>query len=141
MSALYRFYCNSIIICFLNFVFLDLEVIPIGYPFYRRPYNAHDVSQLSLYTFVFVSGTIGNAIVIRSFIGASDQPGSRFVVALATIDFLASVYVPFCNVMTIISDGHWFLGEVGCFILRPWLESSFSASAWILVAISLERAR
>ena len=95
-----------------------------------------------LYIFIAISGTIGNAIVIKSFIRASDKPGSRFVVGLALIDLVASFLVPFYYIVVLVYAGqHWPLGKIACFMIVPWLPSPFFASAWMLVVISAERAR
>ena len=105
-------------------------------------YSVKQISQLILYTFIFVSGTIGNGLVVRSFLQASQQPGSRFVIALAVFDFIASILVPLNNITIIIYDyKHWPFGEVGCMMLKPWMSCPSLVAAWLLVVISLERAR
>ena len=122
---------------------LDLKVPPISYTIkFRRPYDSLDISKLLLYSFILVSGTIGNGMVIQAFLRSSGQPGSRFVVGLAVIDLVSSILIPLGNFILITFDHkHWPFGKIGFFILRPWKPSTFYASAWMLVSISLERAR
>ena len=80
--------------------------------------------------------------MIRSFLQASDQPGSRYVVGLAMIDFLCSILVPFLNIGLITYDSRfWPFGKLGCFVLMPLSSALIYASGWMLVAISLERVR
>ena len=91
---------------------------------------------------IFVAGTIGNGLVIKSFLRAPEQPGSRFIIGLAVIDLVCSVLVPLNNMIeNVYGREHWPLGRVGCLIIKPWMSSTFYASAWMLVAISLQRTR
>ena len=122
---------------------LDLKLSPIPYPLsFLDPYTASDISKLTLYTFILVSGSVGNALVIRSFIQVPDQPGTKFVIGLAITDVVASILIPFHNIVLLIyQNKHWPLGNVGCLLTIPWIDSLTIASAWLLVAISLERAR
>ena len=81
-------------------------------------------------------------MVIKSFLGARDRPGSRLVIGLAVIDFSSSVLVPFVSIIIIAYDyKHWPLGQTGLLMTYPWTVSTYYASTWMLVAISLERAR
>ena len=123
--------------------YLDLRKVAVTYHLsIRDPYSAREISRIILYTFIFVSGTIGNGLVIRSFMRASHKSGSRFVIGLAVFDFIASMLVPFNNVIIIIYDyKHWPLGYVGCMMIKPWMSCPSHASAWMLLVISLERAR
>ena len=108
----------------------------------RQPYSAGELSQLILYSIIFGSGTFGNGFVIHLFLKTRDRPGSRFGIALAIIDLVSSIITPLGNTMIIVFDfQHWPLGKIGCFVLIPWVESTFFCSAWILVAISVERFR
>ena len=129
-------------VCFF-FHIPDLNQSPISYKSsFRRPYTATDISHLTLFAFILASGTIGNALVIRSFIQVPDQPGSRFVIGLCVLDLMSSLLVPINNFISKIYAGkHWPLGKIGCFMMNPWVTPLFWASAWMLVAISLERAR
>ena len=135
VSARVTFHCIFII---------DLEKQAITYPLsLRRPWNGEDMTKVILYSIVFVTGTIGNGLVIRSFLQAVDKPGSRFVIALAVVDLIASVWVPFVSMSELAHNykGHWSWGHTACVILIPWFPAAIWASAWLLVAISLERFR
>ena len=119
----------------------DLKQSPIAYTLsMRRPYTVSDISQLIRFLVIFLSGTIGNGMVIQSFIEASERPGSRFVIALAAIDSITSLLSPLQSISIIIYDGYP-LGKGGCVVLAPLQLSNTFASAWLLVVISLERAR
>ena len=119
----------------------DLKKAPIAKPLsFRRAYTASDIAQLILYLFIFVSGTFGNIVVIHSFIRVSEKPGSRFVVALAAIDLITSVLSPSLNISIILYD-YFPWGKIGCKAMFPLTLSATVSSAWMLVAISLERAR
>ena len=120
-----------------------MKTPPIPYRLsFRRAFTATDISGLILYIFILASGTIGNALVVKSFLQAPDQPGTRLVVGLGIVDLVSSIVVPFNNIIIIIYDvQHWPLGRVGCLMIKPWLNSPLFASAWLLVVISFERAR
>ena len=119
----------------------DLKHSPSAYTLsMRRPFTASDISQLILFLVIFLLGTIGNGMVIQSFIRASERPGSRFVIALAAIDAVTSLITPLQSISIFIYDGYP-LGKVGCIMLAPLQLSNVFASAWLLVVISLERAR
>ena len=122
---------------------LEQEYLPILYDLsFRSPFTSMEITQLVLYAFVFISGTTGNLLVIKYFLRSPDQPGSRFVISLALIDLIASILVPIRNSIIIIYEfQHWPLGQIGCYMLWPWTECTLFASAWLLVAISLERVR
>ena len=98
--------------------------------------------MITFYTFILVTGSVGNGFVIKSFLAEPDQPGSRFVVILATVDFISSILIPFVQISVLLFNSIlWPLGEISCYILTPIPDSVVYASAWFLVAISLERAR
>lgn len=116
----------------------------VGYPIsYREPYTNYDISHTVLLSFIAVVGTIGNGLVIKSFLGNRDQPGSRFVIALAVIDFVSSVVFPLINLIQIVYgiSNHWPIGHVMCLSIEPWTTSLLFSSSWLLIAISLERMR
>ena len=106
----------------------------------RRPYTASDAIQLILYLVIFLSGTIGNVIVIQSFVRTSEKPGSRFVVALALLDMITSMITPFQSIIMTMYDDYP-LGKEACAAIAPIQLTNVFASAWLLVVISLERAR
>ena len=120
-----------------------MKTAPVNYKLsHREPYDWEDKTQLTLYAFIFVTGTLGNGLVVKSFLQTPDQPGSRFVIALAVVDCISSVWIPSLSVLDIVYDHqHWPLGEAACMLLRPWATSLVYASAWLLVTISFERAR
>ena len=131
-------------VCPQLFLFiLDLHTpSPIQYNLtLRGHYTTRDISKLVLYVFIFVSGTIGNLLVIRSFIKTSDRPGTRFVICLEAIHVFASIFIPFHNIILIMYDNHWPPGYVGCIMMRCWTMTIYDACAWMLVAVSLAKAR
>ena len=103
--ALRELYIKRVIYSYLYII--DLKTPPIPYQLsLRQPYTADDILTLTLYTLIFTSGTIGNAVVIKSFLRAPDQPGSRFVVGLACVDIISSISVPFYNIIGIMYKYH-----------------------------------
>ena len=117
--------------------------MPITYQVsFRGPFSWDEILRLILSGFICISGVIGNALVIKSFIRKTDQPGSRFVIGLAVFDFIFSVLVPFINITwDIYGLNHWPFGKIGCIMIKQWVDSNYYASPWMLVVISLERTR
>ena len=107
----------------------------------RPPYHWTAIAQLLLYSIILVLGTIGNGMVMQHFIRAQDRPGSRFVFCLAAIDLSSSILVPFVNIIIFVYFPHWPLGKIGYLMTVPWVQATYFASAWMLVAVSFERAR
>ena len=129
-----------------NFVILDLRQSPVSMsPSYRGPFTRTEIFQLSLYAFVILVGTVGNGLVIQKFFVDRDQPGSRFTLALGMLDLITSILIPMLVIGQIVNKtsdktSSFPFGKVACY-LTPFDLSLFAASAWLLVAISLERIR
>ena len=125
---------------------LDLRQTPIPMSLSLRvPFTQKEIFLLFMYVCVSLIGTVGNGMVIRTFHRKQDQPGSRFVLILAVVDCVTSIWIPVTMIginVNKISDGiySWPFGKKMCY-LRPFEFSSFFASAWLLVAICLERSR
>ena len=114
-------------------------------PSFRGPFTKVEMSLVSLNTFVFLVGIIGNAMVIKTFYAKRDQPGSRYVLVLAIVDLITSFWIPVIVVGVIINNisenfASWPFGKFVCY-LQPTQFSLFATSAWLLVAICLERVR
>ena len=114
-------------------------------PSYRDPFTRTEIFLLAMYVFVFLAGTVGNGMVIKVFYGNRDQPGSRYVLVLATVDLITSIWIPTTIIGVIVNKvfsafTSWPFGKVICY-LRPFEFSLGFASAWLLVAICLERIR
>ena len=126
-------------LCYIS----DRKKAAIAYSFYfHDPYSGADILKLTFYSFILASGTIGNGLVVKYFLRAPNQPGSRFVIGLAIIDFAASILLPLGNMPILLyGRGHWPFGKIACLITRLLNLPTFYASAWMLVAICLERAR
>ena len=112
----------------------------------RQPFEIREIVGIILYSLNILVGTVGNALVVKHFAfgGASGRPGSRFVIVLAGIDFTSSIWVPVSIIMYTLyynpSFPNWNFGETTCRI--TWFfYLLFCATAWLLLAISLERAR
>ena len=123
-----------------------MKHVPISI-FQRNGLSKQEIATIVLFSFVFLSGTCGNAFVIKSFATGrqSERAGSRFVIILAAVDIVASIWVPFYTITRVLfyfsPIYHWPHGKLSCTIIRPLYRSTFYASAWLLVAISLERTR
>ena len=115
----------------------------------RQPFTRREIIELFIASVILLVGTFGNGLVIKSFASgdASKHPGSRFVIVLAFVDIISSIWNPttivIVDVVYFFSDADiavWPLGELACKIdfFRPLLDYS---TAWLLLAISLERAR
>ena len=133
---------------FQAFLFLDLTAryVKVG-P--MKTFNTGTVAIFILYTLVFLCGTIGNALVIKYNISSSTtkRNGSKFVVVLAIVDLISSIWVPFVEVNRIlfyrpyIRDSHWPYGKIPCYVLNGYFYGMFYSSAWLLVAVGIERIR
>ena len=110
-----------------------------------------DISQLIVFIFIIIFGTIGNAFVIRLFRSESrrKQAGTEFVIALAVTDLLSSILVSSSSVLQIVLlslhpeylTAPWPFGRFACHVLPSFNALFVSASAWLLTAISIERLR
>ena len=101
-----------------------------------------------LYGITTVLGTIGNALVIKSFTIGSQKnlAGSRLITILAANDFLASIFLPLYEVHSLISVNlqpvyAWYLGKALCHTLVGSQIFFLVATSWLLVAIASERYR
>ena len=112
----------------------------------RQPLSILEKVYISLLSLTFPIGTIGNLLVMWYFALENKviRPGSRFVIVLAFIDFISSIWIPSIHIIEplykISGIRHWPFGEVTCRI--RFLSSSMSyITSWLLLAISLERTR
>ena len=113
----------------------------------KRLYTTVEIIQLCVYAFTMLIGTIGNALVVKSFASENvlGRPGSRFVIVLGVIDFISSVWIPGLMIIDTIyanprAFNYWPFGEITCRILYFYPFLTY-ATPWLLVAISVERAR
>ena len=108
----------------------------------RSPFQVHEIVQLCLYPLNALIGTVGNVLVIKNFASANSQgrPGSRFVIVLAAIDFVSSLWLPSYVLLHILNQGFWPYGEKSCQMIN-FHHLLFYSTAWLILAISLERAR
>ena len=112
----------------------------------RRPYTVTETVQLCIFSLTVLIGTIGNGLVVKYFASENVQsrPGSRFVIVLGFLDCISSIWIPGSAITNMIYNGiatqYWPFGEVTCRIVLfyPLL---LYATPWLLVAISIERAR
>ena len=109
--------------------------------------NTVDIIQITLYCFVFISGTVGNAFVMRWFGAPSEigKAGNKLVVVLAVNDFFSSIFVPFYYIHYIVRHfaigGAWHLGKFFCHTLLGLYFTFLYATSFLLVAISIKRFR
>ena len=112
----------------------------------RPPFSIMDIISITLYSLAILIGTVGNVLVIKFFAtgDASNHPGSMFVIVLAVVDFISSIWVPLLQITRISYDAYhssaWPLGETACRILRLYPLFQY-ATSWLLLTISLERLR
>ena len=107
-------------------------------------FKVPQICILTLCCLVFVFGTIGNVYVIKLFIKSEQNPGSRLVVALACIDIFSSLILPLNTVVNYVYNPgktlYWPFGEGVCYVVG-YVDFVVPTSAWIMVAISMERYR
>ena len=114
---------------------------------FRLSYTTTDIIELCFFSFAILVGTVGNTLVIKHFAfgDSSDRPGSRLVIVLAVIDFVSSIWIPSIVLIRIIyrlpnKFTHWPSEEM-TWKLAMLYPSLLYATSWLLLAISLERAR
>ena len=92
----------------------------------RPPFNVRDIVKICLYSLNLLVGTVGNALVIKYFASgdASGRPGSRFVIVLAGVDFISSIWLPARSIEKtlyhhpLMSFHIWGSGEITCRVQR-----------------------
>ena len=74
----------------------------------RQPFTVGEIAQICLYALSILIGTFGNTLVMKyfSFGEVSVRAGSRFVVVLAAIDTVSSLWVPILYI--IINLLYWY---------------------------------
>ena len=123
-------------------------------------FSVPDIILIICYGLIFICGTIGNIFVI-SWFGASEKrgkAGSKLVIVLAINDFLSSIFVPIYQIHFIIrfslvskdakgvlgaffTRSSWYVGKTLCH-LDLGIQSVFiTATALLLIVISIERYR
>ena len=112
-------------------------------------FNPITLTVLTGYCILVASGVVGNALVIKWFLPQRNAAGSKLVIALACTDLFTSILLPFVGIHNTISQAlhseytwpKWFLGRALCHLMYGLPFVFMSTSAWILVAISVERYR
>ena len=113
-------------------------------------FTVTSVSIIVCLCIILLLGTVGNGLVIKSFLKQTNTAGSKFVIALAISDFLNSIFGPVRIMQNVISQSlHptptiwpvWFLGKTLCRAMYGVSPISLCVTSWILVAISSERYR
>lgn len=97
-----------------------------------------------LYVLIFIIGPICNGFVIYiiAFRHKQRNAGDIFVVYLASIDFLFSLFVPISYIPDIITQyQRWYYGKIFCKIFPIIPPLATFASSWVLVAIAIDRHR
>ena len=140
----YLYWTDDIGIC--NRSQLIGPIIPLDFGV-KEHFSGKEILLLTVYILGLLLGTIGNALVIKQFVSfdAHEHPGSRFVIVLAGVDFVSSIWLPFLDIVYTFYDFKvikpWPLGQILCVPIVGFNGIFFFCSAWLLVAISLERAR
>ena len=126
----------------------DMPTISLAF---REPLTTLQIAKLTLYSFVVVTGTFGNGWVIKLMYKNQSNYGSRFIIALAAVDMVSSLWIPFIWMHWILYEFrddplhsailHWPYGETLCLVLWPWFPCLLFMSAWLLLFIALERTR
>ena len=98
----------------------------------------------SIYVLIFAIGPTSNAAVIYIITCRHKKraAGDLFVVFLASVDFLASFFIPITMIPDIITNhSDWYFGALGCKVLPLIPPITIFASVWTLVAIAVDRYR
>ncbi|XP_047129492.1 type-1 angiotensin II receptor [Hydra vulgaris] len=112
-------------------------------------YTPTEIIIVTLFTIIFVIGTIGNIFVFFYF-GIKLKPAfstypSRIpdflFCLLAIVDFVASVFNPFLYVYWTITRYKWYLGYWACKLLVPIGTIATTMSIGIYVILSFDRQR
>ena len=98
------------------------------------------VISILMYSFIFIIGFFGNALVIIIAISnRSNTSTHKCLVNLSIADLLLIVVCMPSAIVDLFSKEIWYFGNVLCKII-PWLEHTIAhASVLTIVAISLER--
>ena len=109
---------------------------------FGQPFKVEEIVQICLYIINMLLGTSGNAFVIKNFASEDKlmRPGSRFVIVLAAIDFVSCVWIPSYFIIKMLYAETWPFGATTCRIMT-FYPSLYYATPWLLLAISVERAR
>ena len=108
------YWTNDQTICKRASNFSKIRNLSFSHPL--RPINGRKIAMLCLYLLTIVIGTIGNGFVVKYFAfgDASGRPGSRFIVVLAIVDFVTSIWIPSIAIFKELWGTFWPLGETFC---------------------------
>ena len=107
---------------------------------------------ISVYSLIFLVGSIGNSltIILFGFTQRKNESGAKLVIVLALTDLVSSILVPmywiyfyYCELL--LTTGKpplsFPFSNLGCYMTMGCLEIFTRASSILLVAISLQRLR
>ncbi|XP_043924349.1 chemokine-like receptor 1 [Protopterus annectens] len=101
--------------------------------------NGITVLAAVIYSITFLLGTSGNALVIWvAGFKMQRSVNSVWFLALATTDFLFSLFLPF-YIVYILSDFNWIFGRPMCKINSTFLFLNMFSSVFLLTMISIDR--
>lgn len=121
----------------INMFFYDGDIENLNRPWIREP---HFIPTVTIYSAAFLTGLIGNALVIFAVFGdrKSRSVTKNFMVSLAVADILfLLVCVPYQTVGYTITD--WSLGSAICKIVGFVEMCTAVASILNLSSVSVER--
>ena len=102
-----------------------------------------EIVQLIIYMIILVVGCVGNTLVILYF-GFKKKVKQRFsyyLINLAFVDLLTSLFTPVHFIYTIISQHQWQIGLLACIGLSSLGPLTVNVSSWIITSIAIERHR